>query len=194
MKTLAVAAAFAAAAPALAQSARIGGDVIAATPTSLTIRHASGETVAIDAPASVPVQAFKNMTLADVKPGSFVGVGAKIGPDGVQRAVQVVIFPESARGTGEGHRGWNMGPDSTMTNANVDAVVGARDGRNLKLSYKGGTQEIVVPPEARILTFVPATRADVKVGRKAVVNADQKGDRYVATRITVEKGGVVPPM
>jgi hypothetical protein len=185
-----------AAGTAYAQTAsRIGGEITKAGPDSITLKHTSGESVTLAAPASVPVIAFRKLSLADVKTGSFVGVGAKIGPDGKQRAVQVVVFPESARGTGEGHRGWNMGSDSTMTNANVDAIVDAKSGRDLKLSYKGGQQEIAIPPDARILTYGPAARADVQAGKKTVVNATDDGQgHYAATRIAIEKDGVAPPM
>jgi predicted transcriptional regulator len=172
---------------------RIPGEVIAATADSLTIKHSSGETVAVALTPDVQVQAIKKLSLSDLKSGQYVGVGAKIGADGKQTAVQVYVFPEAARGTGEGHRGWNMGPESTMTNANVEAVVDAKSGSDVKLSYKGGQQTITVPPTALIFTYVPAARSDVAVGKKVVVTATSSGDRYTATRIAVEKDGTVPP-
>jgi hypothetical protein len=173
---------------------RIDGVVVKADPDAIVIRHASGEVVTIAAAPGVPVIAFRKLALADIHSGDFVGVGAKIGPDGQQRAIQVVVFPESMRGTGEGHRGWSQGSDSTMTNANVDAVVEARSGRDLKLSYRGGAQQITVPPEANIITFVAAQRADVQAGKKALVNATDDGNgHYTAMRIAIEKDGVEPP-
>ena len=176
------------------QTTRVPGEVTAVTAKTITVKHTSGETVVVDADDKVPVVAMKKLTRADIKSGTFVGVGAKVGADGKQTAVQIVIFPEASRGTGEGHRGWNMGPDSTMTNANVDAVVEGAGGNDLKLSYKGGTQTIAVPADVKVLGYVPATRADVKVGKKVVINAVMKDSRPTATRVLVEKDGVVPPM
>lgn len=176
------------------QITRVPGEVLAAGPASITVKHTGGETLVVDADANVPVVAMKTLTRTDIKPGSFVGVGARTGPDGKQTAVQIVVFPESSRGTGEGHRGWNMGPDSTMTNANVDAVVEGSGANDLKLSYKGGSQTIAVPADVKVLTYIPAERADVKVGKKVVINAVLKDARPTATRILVEKDGVIPPM
>ena len=107
-----------------------------------------------------------NASLADIKQGSFVGVTAIPQTDGSQRAVEVHIFPEAMRGTGEGHRPWDLAPTSTMTNANVEQAVTAVDGRTLTLKYKGGEKKIVVPNKAPIVTFVPGDRGDLKPGAK----------------------------
>lgn len=186
-----------AAGSALAQApamTRVPGEIVAATPTTLTVKHMSGETVEIMAPANTPVLAMKPLTRADIKTGTFVGIGAKKEADGKQTAMQVVVFPESARGTGEGHREWNRGADSTMTNANVDAVVDSKNGNDVKLSYKGGSQTITVPADAKVITWVPGTRADVMAGKKVVVNATMMDGKPTASRIMVEKDGALPPM
>jgi hypothetical protein len=91
--------------------------------------------------------------LADIKPGSFVGIAAMPQPDGTQRALEVLIFPEAMRGTGEGHYPWDLQPKSTMTNANVEQVVTGVDGQTLTVKYKDGEKKIFVPPDVPIVTF-----------------------------------------
>jgi hypothetical protein len=138
--------------------------------------------------------ALKNIKLQDIKPGSFVGTAAMTGTDGKLTATEVLVFPESARGTGEGHYAWDMGPSSTMTNANVDQVVQGTSGRDLKLSYKGGSNAVTVPENVPIVTFAPATRDDLKPGKQVFVVAAPAGAGFAAQRIVVEKDGVKPPM
>jgi hypothetical protein len=96
-------------------------------------------------------------SLADIKQNSFVGVTAMPQPDGSLSAVEVHIFPEAMRGTGEGHYPWDLQPQSTMTNANVEQVVSAVDGRTLTLKYKDGEKKIAVPANAPIVTYVPGS-------------------------------------
>ena len=173
---------------------RIRGEIVAATADGLTVKHVSGEQVKIAAPPDTTVSSVKNVPLSSIKSGDYVGAASRKGPDGKQTAIEVLVFPEAARGSGEGHYGWDLAPDSSMTNANVDAVVSGTNGRDLKLSYKGGTQTIVVPTNAPVVTFAPATRADVLPGKKVFVVAKPTGDGYLAQRIVVEKDGVAPPM
>ena len=93
-------------------------------------------------------------TLADIKPGSFVGIGAMPQADGTQRALEVLIFPDAMRGTGEGHYPWDLQPKSTMTNGNVEQAVTGVDGETLTVKYKDGEKKIIVPPGVPIVTFV----------------------------------------
>lgn len=137
-----------------------------------------------------------NASLGDIKQGSFVGVTAIPQTDGSQRAVEVHIFPEAMRGTGEGNRRWDLAPTSTMTNANVQQAVTAVDGRTLTLKYKGDEKIIVVPNAAPIVTFVPGDRSDLKPGAKifAVAATKQPDGTFLAPRISVGKNGLTPPM
>jgi hypothetical protein len=99
------------------------------------------------------------------------------------------------RGTGEGHYAWDLGDNSTMTNANVDSVLTGTDGRNLKLSYKGGTSDVVVPENVPVVTPTPATQADLTAGKHVVVTATPgAAGAYTGLRVAVEKDGVSPPM
>jgi len=116
------------------------------------------------------------------------------GTDGKLTATEVLVFPESARGTGEGHYAWDMGPSSSMTNANVDQVVQGTDGRNLKLSYKGGSNAVTVPENVPIVTLAPATHDDLRPGKAVFIVASPAGADYAAQRVVVEKDGVKPPM
>src|ERR1700682_5135198 len=152
----------------------------------MKVHRRSGDTVSIEVKPAVGVSTVKSMQLADIKPGSFIGTAATTGTDGKLTATEVVVFPESARGTGEGHYAWDLGPNSTMTNANVDTVVEGTSGRNLKLSYKGGSKTVTVPANVPVVTLAPATRADLTPGKKVFVVATpaQQG-AFVAQRVLV---------
>jgi hypothetical protein len=174
---------------------RIRGDIVSYDAGTLSVHRRSGDIITLSVSAEVPISSVRKMTLADIKPGSFVGTAAKTDVNGHLIAQEVVVFPESARGTGEGHYAWDLGPQSSMTNANVDAVVQSTSGSDIHLSYKGGTNTVTVPPNAPIVTFIPAAPADLIAGKKvfAVVTMEP-GGHYTAMRIVVEKSGVVPPM
>ncbi|MFM0125756.1 hypothetical protein P0D73_44200 [Paraburkholderia sp. RL18-101-BIB-B] len=178
-----------------AKPSRIRGDIVSLDGDVLKVHRRSGDTVSIELKSTVAVSAVKAMELSDIKPGSFVGTAATTGTDGKLTATEVVVFPESARGSGEGHYAWDLGPNSTMTNANVDTVVQGTSGRNLKLSYKGGNNEVTVPPNVPIVTFTPAARTDLTAGKKVFVVATPASQgAFVAQRVVVEKDGVAPPM
>jgi hypothetical protein len=132
-------------------------------------------------------------TLADVKAGNYVGVGAMPQPDGSQKAIQVMIFAESQRGTGEGFRPWDR-PGSTMTNGTVDTTVAAVSGQTLTVKYKDGEQKIVVGPDATIRAYVIGDKSELKPGAHiAIVRADKAADGSLSTgRVNVGRDGVVP--
>jgi hypothetical protein len=174
---------------------RIRGDIVAHTAYTLVIHRRTGDTVALELSPNIPIAAVRKMTQMDIKRGSYIGTAAKTDARGKLVAQEIVVFPESARGTGEGHYTWDLGPKSSMTNANVDAMVLSTSGGELHLSYKGGTSTVTVPPDVPIVTFVPATADDLMVGKKvfAIAVVDPT-NHYIAQRIVVEKDGVVPPM
>jgi hypothetical protein len=197
-KTLALVAGLGLASVALAQlepPTRIRGTITAHTADTLTVQQRSGGTVTIALKSNVPIASVRRIALEDIRQGSFIGTAARRGPDGKLIAQEVVVFPESQRGTGEGHYAWDLGAHSTMTNANVDAVVESTEGRVLHLSYSGGQNTVTVPPNVPIVTFIPATVPDLVAGKKVFVIASVDADRHlVAQRLVVEKDGVVPPM
>jgi hypothetical protein len=177
-----------------AKPTRIRGEIISLSGDTLTVHRRSGDTVKVALKADTPVTALRNIKLQDIKPGSFVGTAATTGVDGKLTATEVLVFPEAARGTGEGHYAWDLGSNSTMTNANVDQVVQGTSGRDLKLSYKGGSNAVTVPENVPVVTFAPATRADLKSGKQVFVVASPAGADFSAQRVVVEKDGVKPPM
>jgi hypothetical protein len=186
------AAAFAQDAPA---PTRIRGDIVAVDATTLTVkRRGSGDMVKIALKSDVTVGAVKNVKLNDIAKGAFIGTATETGTDGKLTALEVLVFPEAARGTGEGHYAWDLMPGSMMTNANVDTVASGVKGRVLTLSYKGGSKEVMVPEATPVVTFAPAMRADLIVGKKVFVVATGSSASYTASRVVVEKDGVAPPM
>lgn len=189
---LASATAFAQDAPA---PTRIRGDIVAVDKTTLTVkRRGTGDIVKIALASDVNVGAVKNIKLADIKKDAFIGTATETGADGTLTALEVLVFPEAARGTGEGHYAWDLLPGSMMTNANVDTVANGVKGRVLTLSYKGGSKEVTVPDATPVVTFAPGMRSDLIVGKKVFVVATGPSTSYTATRVVVEKDGVVPPM
>jgi hypothetical protein len=153
--------------------------------TSVNVKLADNWTVGLVVPAS----------LADIKPGTFVGV-ASLGSDADRTALEVLVFPDAMKGSNEGHYPWDLQPSSMMTNATVATVSGVADGQSLKLDYKGGgTQTIKVKPGTPIVTFQPGKREDTKVGAKVFVGAQKAADgTMTAGRINVGKEGMMPPM
>ena len=140
--------------------------------------------------------AIVKATMADIKPGMFVGATGQTQPDGSQKAIEVHIFPESMRGTGEGHYDWDLKPNTKMTNANVDQTVNGNDGQTLSVKYKDGEKKILVTPETAVVTYVPGSKDDLKPGIKIFVGAGKKmADGTVQTpRVTYGKDGLTPPM
>jgi len=173
------------------QTTRVIGTVERIDGANLVIKTAQAEKVVNLAP-DAPMFALVKATLADVKAGAFIGVGATPQPDDSQQAIRVVIFPESMRGLGEGHRPWDR-PGTTMTNATVDTAVTGVDGQVVTVRYKGGEKKIVIRPDTIILTYVTAERNELKPGASVTINAVVKpGGAVEARRIVVGRGGVTP--
>ena len=172
---------------------RIRGDIVSFKGEILTVHRNSGATVAIDVKPEIGVSAFKPAKLADAKVGTYVGTPALTGSDGKLTATSMIVFPEAARGTAEGHFAYDFGPKSTMTNANVVSVVTGASGRELNLSYKGGSSTVTVPKNISVVTPVPASTADLTAGKKVfVVVTPGTNGVYDAHVLFVEKDGVAP--
>jgi hypothetical protein len=135
-------------------------------------------------------------SMADIKPGMFVGATGTTQPDGSQKAIEVHIFPESMRGTGEGHYDWDLRPNTKMTNANVEQTVAGVDGPILTVKYKDGEKKVVVTPETAVVAFGVGDKNDLKPGTKIYVSAAKKqADGSVQTpRLVYGKDGLTPPM
>jgi hypothetical protein len=139
--------------------------------------------------------AISPSTMADIKPGMFVGSAGMMQADGTQKAIEVHIFPESMRGTGEGHYDWDLKPQSKMTNANVEQTVAGVDGQILSVKYKDGEKKLLVTPETVVVTYVPGNKNDLKPGTRIFVSAAKKQpDGTLQTqRITYGRNGAGRP-
>lgn len=174
---------------------RVRGTIERVDGPMLAVKSRDGASVSIKLADNVAVVAVKKASLDDIKPGVFIGTAAMPQAGGGRRALEVLIFPESMRGAGEGDRPWDLLPESTMTNATVAETVAGVDGRTMRLTYKGGEQTISIPPDAPIVTFMPAEKADAAPGVPVFLTAEKLPDGSLrAQRITVGKNGVAPPM
>lgn len=184
---------------ALAQSQpsmRIRGAVTGFDGHELQVKTRGGTALKMSVSGDTRISILSPVRLSDIKQGSFVGVTAvRQGSGTALLAREVHLFPEELRGTGEGHRDWDLEPGSTMTNANVDAVVDTNNGKELTLVYKGGSQKIVVTKDVPIVTFMPADKSLLKAGAQVFIVAQQAADgSLTAQHIQVGKGRMKPPM
>ena len=176
-------------------SVRVRGTIDRLEGDLYVIKTRAGAEVKVKLPDNVMVVALTKASLADIKQGSYVGIAGMPQPDGSQRALEVHIFPEPMRGTGDGHRGWDLQPTSTMTNGNVEQTVASSDGQVLTLKYKDGEKKIVVPADTPIVVYVAGEKSELKPGASIFIAAATKQpDGTLATpRINVGRG-VAPPM
>ncbi|QEL25807.1 hypothetical protein FQV39_26805 [Bosea sp. F3-2] len=182
---------------ALAQApgTRLRGTVERMEGATLDLKAADGREVKVALAPGFSTGGVVPAKTSDIAKGSFIGVGAKPQPDGTLLAVQVFIFPEALRGTGEGHRPWGVLPDATMTNATVAETVSRVDGANLVLSYPGGEQKVVITPEATVLMAAPAEASELKPGAQVAMTASRQADgSYSTSRVTVAKSGAKLPL
>lgn len=166
----------------------VDGDVI-------TVKSRSGEDYKLHLASDLSVTGVIKAQLTDVKVGSFIGATTLPGPDGAPKAVEVHIFPENMRGTGEGSRPWDLKPNSSMTNATVSESVVSNDGHTLSVKYKGGEKKVDVTPDTPVVTFVPGDKSELKAGARVIAFMKQLPDgSFETSRISVGRDGVTPPM
>ena len=194
----------AAAAPAQAvQTVRLRGTIEAVTPNMLTVKERGGQTVVLALSPTLVVQEVYPIELASIQPGSFIGTAALPQADGTQRAIAVTVFPESARGAGEGHRPFDLQPQSTMTNATVANVAAVTDGavlanaatqgRTLRLTYPGGEKTVTLAPGTPVVTFRNGDRSLLVPGASVSLNAQEVNGTPTALRINAGRNGFVLP-
>lgn len=187
------------AAPAFAQDAapkRVRGTIASVDGATLKIKPATGDVITLHLTDGAKVVVAAKGSLADVKTGSYVGIANQVSPDGKQDAVEVHIFPETMRGTGDGQRPWDLGKSSKMTNGAVGSKVMAVDGQNLEITYKGGTSTIQVRPNTQVMLFGPGTASDLLTGAHVFVREAKPGTDGVlqAGSIVVGKDGLAPAL
>ena len=178
------------------ETVRIRGEIESVDGAAYMVKNRDGAELKLTVTDNPLYVAIVKSTMADIKPGMFVGATGQTQPDGSQKAIEVHIFPESMRGTGEGHYDWDLKPNTKMTNANVDQTVNGNDGNTLSVKYKDGEKKILVTPETVVVTYVAGSKDDLKPGIKVFVGAAKKmADGSVQTpRITYGKDGLTPPM
>ncbi|WP_298245665.1 hypothetical protein [uncultured Bradyrhizobium sp.] len=184
---------------ALAQKApvpmRVRGTIEAVNGDTMQVKSRSGEDVKLRFAADIRVSGITRISLADIKVGSFVGATTVPGPDGGQNAVEVHVFPEDMRGTGEGSRPYDLKPNSSMTNATVAESVVGNDGHTLLVKYKDGEKKVFVADNTPVVTFVPGDKSDLKVGAKVIAFMKQLPDgSFETNRVSVGRDGLTPPM
>lgn len=173
---------------------RLRATVMALDGDTLTLTSRGAQTVKATLTPQTVVTVVVPARLDDIKPGSFVGTAAVPGKNGTLVALEVHVFPEAMRGTGEGHRPFDLQPESTMTNGTVGDVVGT-SGRTITVQYKGGQQTVTVPPDVPVVGFEPGDRAMLTPGAHVIVfGAGVATGTVTAARVLVGKNGLVPPM
>jgi hypothetical protein len=180
-------------APAAAPT-RVRGIIDKVDANDIEVTTKSNDKVLLKLADGVGITWIEPIAVKAIKPGSFIGTAAVTQPDGTLKALEIQVFPESMRGVGEGHRPWDLGEGSTMTNGTVGDLKVSK-GRTLTLTYKGGEQTVFVPAKAPVITYAPATKTALKKGAHVIVFATQDADgSMTATRVGVGKNGLVPPM
>src|SRR5882672_6062461 len=176
------------------QTVRIRGTVEKVDGNTVVVKATDGAEVTLTLTANAAIVGVVKASLADIKAGSFVGSAAMPQADGSQKALEVHIFAESQRGTGEGHRPWDGAPNSTMTNGTAGSAVTGVDGPTITVKYKDGEKKIVVGPDVPIVRYEIGDKGELKPGANiAVPAATKKPDgTFETARVNVGRDGVVP--
>jgi hypothetical protein len=176
---------------------RVRGTVESVDGAVLSVKSRDGQTVyKVRLADNAAVRGVIKAALTDIKENSYIGVTGMPQSDGSQKAVEIHIFPDALRGTGEGFRPWDLLPNSTMTNATVATMVKGVSGDEITLKYKDGEKKIVVTPETVIVTYVPGNKDELKPGAKIfIAGANKKDDGTLeAASVSVGRDGLTPPM
>jgi hypothetical protein len=176
------------------QTVRLRGTIEKVDGNSLVAKSDKGDELKITLADKTQVVDVAKASMADIKDGAFIGSGAMPQPDGSQKAIEVHIFPEAMRGTGEGFRPWDGAPNSSMTNGTVGAAVTGVNGPVITVKYKDGEKNIVVGPDVPIVKFEIGSMSDIKPGVAftVVAAAKQPDGSFSVNRINVGLNGVAP--
>ncbi len=173
---------------------RVRGTIDQVEGSVLHLTGRAGEKLTVTMAAGVKIAEVSKIDISAIKPNSYIGTAAAPLPNGDLKALEVHVFPESMRGTGDGHHPFDLGPNSTMTNGTVGSVVGTSD-RTLTVKYAGGEKQVIVPADVPIVTFEPGTIDEIKPGAKVILFALKAADGSLSTeRVNVGKDGLTPPM
>jgi hypothetical protein len=181
-------------ATASADPVRIRGSVVSLDGAKLVVRSKEGKDVPITLKDNYAALAAVKSSIADIKPGTFIGTATETQPDSSMRSVEVVVFAESLRGTAEGHYSWDLGPKSMMTNGSVGNMVQGVDGQTVTVTYKGGEKKIDIPKNVPVVELEPGNKSEIAPGVMVFVPTDKQADTLVAGAVVYGKDGVIPPM
>jgi hypothetical protein len=173
---------------------RLRGTIESFDDKTLVVKERSGEVLRLALAETFSINEVLPTELGSIRAGSFIGTAAMPQADGTLQALEVLVFPEQARGTGEGHFPWDLQPGSTMTNATVADVVGQAQGRTLRLRYKDGEKTVLVPEGVPVVTVKPGDRALLVPGAKVLVTAQLRDGKPTALRVIAGRNGFAPPM
>jgi hypothetical protein len=177
------------------QRVRIRGAIESLSGDQLVVKTREGSDATITLKAGWKVGGIRKASVEDIKPGDFVGVASLPKGNGPDGAMEVLIFPASMKGTGEGNRPWDAQPNSQMTNATVSNTVKSVDGHTITLTYQGKEKTISIADGTPIVTLAPATKDDLKPGAGVVITGETAADGSIsASQIAVGLNGVIPPM
>lgn len=174
---------------------RISGTIETVDGADLKVKAVDGKEIMVKMKPEMAVSGIKNAAVADIKRGDFVGIGSQPTPSGVNGAVQVVIFPASMKGAGEGDRAWDARPNGQMTNATVTDAVDSPSGPILTLDFNGGQRKINIPAGTTIIEITSASKDDLKAGAGVSIQGMSSDDSPIvaADSIRVGLAGAIPP-
>jgi hypothetical protein len=208
---------FALSVAALAASApmNVRGTIAQVDGNSIDINESDGGVAKVHLADNAKIVSVAKASLSDIKPGSFIGTAATPGTDGKLQAIEIHIFPESMRGTGEGNRAWDLTQKSSMTNGTVapkssmtngtvtqksnkveNNKVNSVEGNDVTVNFNGGTKIVTVTSDTKVVTLVPGDRSELKPNAKIFIPAATRtpDGALEANRVTVGKDGIPPPM
>jgi len=174
---------------------RIRGAIEKLDGQTLTVKARNGQSMSVKLADNFVVVGITKASVADISSGKFIGTTTVGERDGALVALEVHIFPESMRGTGEGHYDWDLRPDSKMTNANVASVMNMANDRVMTVQYKGGEKKVLVTDKTVVVSYVPVDKRELKPGAPVfIVSQKQPDGSLTAARVNVGMNGQVPPM
>jgi hypothetical protein len=177
------------------ETVRVRGEIVSLDGGMLDVKSRQGSDVKIRLGDAPRIAGVVKASIDDIKPGVFIGVTSVPKEGSSSRALEIHLFPESRRGTGEGDRAWDLVPGSSMTNGTAASAVDSVDGKSITVNYKGGSRVIVISPDTSIVAFEPADASELKPGAKVFVIAQKSPDgALTAASINIGKNGIAPPM
>jgi len=174
---------------------RVRGSVVSLDGSKLVVHAKDGKEVTVNLADNFAALAVVKSSMADIKEGTFIGTATVTQPDSTLRSLEVVVFPDKMRGTGEGHYPWDLGSSSMMTNATVANAVKGVEGQTVTVTYKGGEKKIDIPANVPVVALVPATKEEIKPGAVVFVPTQRQPDGSLnGGAVLFGRDGVIPPM